>query len=47
MLMDPDNTKCRETLRKAKKCEDMKEKGNEAIKSGKFEAALAHYTEAL
>jgi DnaJ family protein C protein 7 len=28
MKLDPDNKKCREALRKAKRCEELKEKGN-------------------
>jgi len=28
MKVDPDNKKCREALRKARKCEELKEKGN-------------------
>lgn len=47
MRLDPDNTKCRISLNKAKKCEQLKEEGNEFIKAGKFEEAEAKYTEAI
>jgi DnaJ family protein C protein 7 len=39
MRLDPDNTKCRLALNKAKKCEHLKEEGNEFIKAGKYEEA--------
>lgn len=37
MRLDPDNNKCRLALNKAKKCEQLKEEGNEAIKAQKYE----------
>ena len=36
MRLDPDNTKCRLALNKAKKCEQLKEEGNEFIKEQKY-----------
>jgi len=47
MRLDPDNTKCRQSLNKAKKCEKLKEEGNEAIKEGKYDEAEEKYTEAI
>ena len=47
MRMDPDNTKCRLALNRAKKSEQYKERGNDLIKDGKFEEAAKEYTEAL
>lgn len=36
MRLDPDHKKCRLALNTAKKCEQLKEEGNEFIKSGKY-----------
>jgi len=36
MRIDPDNKKCRDTLRTAKKCEELKEKGNVLLKDLKL-----------
>ena len=45
--MDPDNKKCFLAFRKAKKCEELKEKGNEHLKHGRLDEAISSYTEAL
>ena len=37
MRLDPDHKKCRLALNTAKKCEQLKEEGNEFIKNKKFE----------
>ncbi len=37
MRLDPDQKKCRLALNTAKKCEQLKEEGNEFLKSGNFE----------
>lgn len=37
MKLDPDSKKCREALKNAKKCEELKEKGNEFLKDQRFE----------
>ena len=47
MRLDPDNKKCRLALNKAKKCEQLKEEGNELIKGCKYEEAEQKYTEAI
>jgi len=47
MRSDPDNKTCRDALKKAKKCEEMKEEGNNAIKTGKYDEAIEFYTKAL
>ena len=47
MRLDPDNNKCRLALNRAKKSEQLKEKGNELIKENKFAEAAEAYTEAL
>jgi len=39
MRLDPDNKKCMVALKKARKCEELKDKGNEAIKEKNFEEA--------
>jgi len=45
--MDPDNVKCTEALKKAQKLEELKEKGNLAIKSSDFDGSIKIYDEAL
>ena len=47
MRLDPDHRKCRLALNTAKKCESLKEEGNQLLKSGKFEEAEQKYTEAI
>lgn len=47
MRLDPDNIKCRDTLKLVRKCEDLKEKGNEFIKNKKFDEAFESYSQAL
>lgn len=47
MRLDPDHKKCRSALMTAKKCEQLKEEGNEFIKNQKFEEAEQKYTEAI
>ena len=47
MRLDPDNQKCKKALSNAKKCEQLKEEGNELIKAQKFEEAAQKYTEAI
>ena len=37
MRLDPDHNKCRLALNRAKKCEQLKEEGNELIKNQKYE----------
>ena len=45
--MDPDNKKCLNVLKIVKKCEDLKERGNEHIKAKKYEEAYQCYSQAL
>ena len=40
MRLDPDNKKCMLALKKAKKCEELIEKGNIALKENKFEECV-------
>jgi DnaJ family protein C protein 7 len=40
MKLDPDNKKCREALKNARKCEELKEKGNGYLKDERFTEAL-------
>lgn len=47
MRLDPDQKKCRLALNTAKKCEQLKEEGNDLIKSGNYEQAEKKYTEAI
>lgn len=47
MKLDPDNKKCREALKKARKCEELKDKGNEHLKAQAYDEALKAYNEAL
>lgn len=47
MKLDPDNKKCRDAFKKAKKCEELKEKGNLDLKNGKYDDAVKCYSEAL
>ncbi|CAD8145329.1 unnamed protein product [Paramecium pentaurelia] len=47
MKVDPDNKKCREALKKARKCEELKEKGNQLLQQVKLNDAIECYTEAL
>lgn len=47
MRTDPDNKACRDALKKARQCEDIKEQGNVAIKEGRFDDAIALYTKAV
>lgn len=47
MRLDPDNTKCRLALNKSKRCEQLKEEGNQLIKEGKNEEACEKYSEAI
>ncbi|KAL4447161.1 hypothetical protein ABPG74_014013 [Tetrahymena malaccensis] len=47
MQFDPDNKKCREALKKAQKIEELKEKGNEAIKGNNYDESIKIYDEAL
>ena len=47
MKLDPDNKKCRDAYRKAKRCEELKEKGNMDLKLNKYDDAVKCYTEAL
>lgn len=47
MRLDPDNNKCLIALKKARRFEDIKEKGNNAIKNNNFDEAIKLYTEAL
>lgn len=39
LRLDPDNQKCKKALYTAKKCEQLKEEGNEFIKSQQYEEA--------
>lgn len=45
--MDPDNVKCRDALKKAQRSEELKEKGNKAIKDNDFDGSIRIYDEAL
>lgn len=47
MTFDPDNKKCRDALKKAQKAEELKEKGNLAIKEDKLDESILIYDEAL
>lgn len=47
MKNDPDNVNCREALKKAKKSEELKEKGNKAIKEDQYDESIKIYDEAL
>ena len=47
MRLDPDNKKCKKALMTAKKCEQLKEEGNEFIKNQQFEEAEQKYTDAI
>lgn len=47
LQLDPDHSKCKQCLNKSKKCEKLKEEGNELVKSNKFAEAEAKYTEAI
>lgn len=47
MTLDPDNKKCRDALKKSQKLEDLKEKGNQAIKESNFDESIKIYDEAL
>ena len=47
MRLDPDHQKCKKALYKAKKCELLKEEGNQFIKNQQFEEAENKYTEAI
>ncbi len=38
--LDPDNARCRNALKKARLAEDLKDKGNDAIKEDKFDEAI-------
>ena len=40
MRLDPDNKKCMLALKKAKKCEELIEKGHTALKENKFEECV-------
>lgn len=45
--MDPDNTKCMLALKKTKKCEALKEEGNQFLKNKEYDEALNKYDEAI
>lgn len=47
MTLDPDNKKCREAWKKSQKVEELKEKGNLAIKESDFDQSIKIYDEAL
>jgi DnaJ family protein C protein 7 len=47
LRLDPDNEKCRITIKRMNKQEDLKEKGNIEFKSGNHEAALKFYAESI
>lgn len=47
MKLDPEHVQCRKSLNKAKRCEVLKEEGNNLIKANKYAEAEAKYTEAL
>lgn len=47
MKLDPDSKKCMVALKNAKKCEELKEKGNDFLKSDNFDQAIKAYTEAI
>lgn len=45
--MDPDNKKCLIAFKRAKKCEELKDKGNEYLKNNQYDGAIKSYSEAL
>jgi DnaJ family protein C protein 7 len=47
LRLDPDNTSCRLAIKRMNRQEEAKEKGNQEFKSGKYEAAVTHYTEGI
>jgi len=47
LRLDPDNQKCRTTVKKLKAQEEFKEKGNTEFKTGNHEAALKSYTDSI
>jgi len=47
LRLDPDNEKCRTTIKKMNKQEDLKEKGNSEFKSGNYENAIKFYTDSI
>ena len=47
MRIDPDNTKCRDLLKRAKLSEQLKQKGNQLLQELKLNDAIECYTEAL
>ena len=47
MRLDPDNHKCRTLLKKARRCEELKDMGNEHLKNNQFDKAIEVYTEAI
>lgn len=47
LRLDPDNVKCRTTVKKLKAQEEAKEKGNTEFKAGNHEAALKSYSDSI
>jgi len=47
LRQDPDNSTCRVALKRMNRQEEAKEKGNQAFKSGNYDAAVTHYTEGI
>jgi len=47
LRLDPDNEKCRTTIKKMNKQEEFKEKGNAEFKAGNHESALKFYTDSI
>lgn len=47
LRLDPDDEKCKAALRNVKKLENLKQKGNDAIKNNNLQEALQSYDEAL
>jgi DnaJ family protein C protein 7 len=47
LRLDPDNSRCREALRRMNRQEEAKEKGNTAFKANNYEDAVKYYTEGI
>lgn len=47
MRIDPDNKKCRELLKLVRRCEELKDKGNQLLQGLKYQEAYECYNEAL
>lgn len=47
LRLDPDNSKCRDALKRMNRQEEAKEKGNNAFKSHDYKEAIKYYTEGI